>query len=325
MRKKLNIYLILLGTFLFLKCSAISKLSQQQAIKGPEFSAYDGLKTSVAVLDFENYTDQGGEKFGSAVSDMIVSLLVRSGRFNVIERQMIQQIFEEQALGQTGAVTEETAAEVGQLLGVQSLIMGNIAEASQETGSHEFTNDDDDKDDKKDFWSFALKATVGHVKFHYRIVNTTTGEIVLADDISATEIRPGFGIKTKDFDFEDMFELDQTVLGIATRKAVNKITKAIVNNSNKIEWQGKIVRVKEDSLVYFTPGKRSGVKVDDMFKVFGKSSDFSEENTELIELVEKGTIKVIDFVGVKVAMAITVEGGLFETGDRLKLYKIELQ
>ena len=322
MRKKLNIYLILLGTLLLLKCSAISKLSQQQAIKGPEFSPYDGLKTSVAVLDFENYTDQGGEKFGSAVSDMIVSLLIRSGRFNVIERQRIQQVFEEQALGQTGAVTEETAPRVGQLLGVQSLIIGNIAEASQKTGSQEFTNDDDDK---KDFWAFALKATVGHVKFHYRVVNTTTGEIVLADDVSATEIRPGFGIKTKDFDFEDMFELDQTILGIATRKAVNKIAKTIVKNSNKIEWQGKIVRVKEDSLVYFTPGKRSGVKIGNMFKVFGKSSDFSEEDTELMELVEKGIVKVIDFVGGNAAIAITVEGGSFETGDRLKLYKIELQ
>jgi len=320
MKIKSEFYFLFVITLFLFSCSAVTQLSQQKAIKGPEFAPYTGLKTSIAVLDFENRTAEGDSKFGSAVSDILVSLLVRSGRFTVLERQFINQILQEQALGQSGAITEDTAPQVGQLLGVQSLIWGEILEAHQRTGSHTFKDDDEDK---KDNWALKLKASVAQIKLHYRLINVTTGEILHANEVNGTELRPGFGIETKDFDFNDMFEFDQTLIGIATRKAVNSMAVEIVNNATKVEWVGKVIRVKEDTVIYVTPGQSSGVKIGDMFQIFSKPDELSSDEVEIQDVLEKGIIKVDGFIGDKVAKAVLVKGGAIMQGDRVKPFIIQ--
>jgi len=307
--KRLSIFILLITLF---RCSAITELSNQQLLKAPEFAAYDGLKTTIAVLDFENNTDQGGQKFGSAVADKIVSLLVKSGRFIVIERQRIQEIFQEQALGQSGTITDETAADAGQLLGVQTVVLGNILEVTQERGDHKIDMNEDDEDDK---WSLALQASVAHVVFSCRMVDTSTGEIVFASNASATDIRPGLGLLTKEFDFIDMFEMDQTILGNAVRKAVNKMAIDIVNHAQQLEWEGKVVQVKEDSLVYIKPGSNAGIRIGDHFQVIGKSTVLDDE---LAESIVKGSVEVVGFIGDQVAKAMILEGAGFTIGDLVK-------
>ena len=311
--------IILIFTFILIRCSAITQYTSSQLAKAPEFEPYNGLKTRIAVLDFENYSGRGGAKLGSAVADRLISLLLKSDRFVIIERQRIDEIFQEQALGQSGAITEETAPQVGELLGVEAIILGDVLEVMEETGSHSFSNKDDDDDNDK--WSFALKATVGHVKFSYRMVDVNTGEIIAADDVTATEIRPGFGIETKDFDFTDMFEFDQTIIGNATRKAINKIALSIVENCGQIEWTGKVIRVKDDTHIYFTPGVSTGIKIGDRFRIFGVKI-IDSDGIELEELFEKGSVEVISFIGQSVAKAIILDGEQFEVGDKVKFIKL---
>ncbi len=311
--------IVLIFAFIMIRCSAITQYTSSQLAKAPEFQPYDGLKTRIAVLDFENYSNQGGAKLGSAVADRLIGLLMKSNRFIIVERQRIEEIFQEQALGQSGVITEETAPQVGELLGVEAIVLGNILEVLEETGAHSFTNNDD-KD--KDKWSFALKATVGHVKFAYRMVDVNTGEIIAADDVTATEIRPGFGIETKDFDFSDMFEFDQTIIGNATRKAINKIAVSIVENSGHLEWTGKIIRVKDDTHIYFTPGRSTGIKIGDTFRIFGVKI-IDSDDVELEELFEKGSAKVISFIGQRVAKAIILDGEQFEVGDKVKYMELD--
>lgn len=324
---KLKIYLSLLGIFLFLSCTAVSELSRKEVVEGPQFSPYHGLKRRIAVLDFDNHTPNGGKKFGSAVSDMLISLLVRSGRFTIIERQQVEKVFNEQALGQSGTITEETAARVGELLGVQAIIIGDILEAEQKTGSHTFSNKEDDdkknkdeekkdKEKKDDFWQFALKTTVGHVKLHYRMIDTNTGEVLFSNQSKGTEIKPGFGLVTKDFDFSDMFEIDQTVLGFALRKAVNQMATDIVNSTPAIDWTGKVVKVVSDSLLYFTPGTRSGVKLEQNYNIY--KEQVVEEDPVIIELIPNGKVKVYGFIGDKITKARILKGINIKRGDVVK-------
>lgn len=62
------------------------------------------------------------------MADMLVTSLVKSGRYRVIERQEIEKIINEQQLGQSGMVTAQSAAKVSQLLGVEIAIIGNVTE-----------------------------------------------------------------------------------------------------------------------------------------------------------------------------------------------------
>ncbi len=321
MKIRFKLTLILIGIIVFFRCSMISEVRKQDIVKGPEFTPYCGLKTTIAVMEFDAHG--GSEKIGSAIADMLISLLVRSGRFIVLERQSIDIIFKEQTLGQTGTLTEESATEVGKLLGVQSLVVGEILEAVQQTGSHEFGDDDDEEDDeKKDPWALALKATVGHVKLNYRVLDTATGEIILSDHVSTTEIRPGFGIKTKKVDVTDTFEFDETVLGLVMRKAVNLMVEQIVQSVDRVQWRGRVVHVKEDSLIYFTPGLNSGLQMGDTFLILGNDEEMiSDEEVPLTEPVEKATVQIIGFVGDKVAKAILLTGASVIRGDRVRVTK----
>jgi len=313
--------LLLFLTILNFGCAAIPELTSYRTdkiVRGPEFSPYSGLKKRIAVFDFEILAEKAGDKLGSAVADMLVTQLVRSGRFIVVERSRIEQILQEQAIGQSGVISEETAPQVGQLLGAESLIIGKIIEANQETGAHKF-------DDKKNKWGLALKATLAQTRIHYKMINSSTGEILLADDVSASEIKPGFGIETKDFDFENMFDFDQTVLGTAIRKAVNKISQNIVNNVGVITWAGKVVQAQADTLVYFTPGKEAGVKTGQLFDVY-EPLTFENDAVEiptgsaLHSDKVKARIRVTGFIGDKVARAKVLLGRRIERGDIVKFF-----
>ena len=302
---------------LLLNCTAFTELRKKEIIRGPEFMPYDGLKTTVAVMDFSNESLYGSDKIGSAVADMLITMLMRSGRFIVLERQLIQEILQEQALGQSGAVTEETAPDVGSLLGVQTLITGAIMEADEETGSHVFRDEDEDEEEEEDkgFWGLALKATVGHIEIRFKMTDTSTGTTILADRVSATEIRPGIGFKNRDYEIEDTFEFDQTILALATRKAINSMIREIVDAAEELEWRGKVVEVTNDSLVYFTPGRNSGIVIGDWFEVWGErqTTDFDGELVD--EHIRKGSLEIIDFIGDKVAKTVILDGGFMETGD----------
>lgn len=84
-------------------------------------------KTRIAVLDF----DLQGSGFetkdmGAIVAEWFTTALVRTGRFDVIERALLKKIIAEQKLGMTGLVDESTASKIGKLLGVKSIICGSV-------------------------------------------------------------------------------------------------------------------------------------------------------------------------------------------------------
>ncbi len=87
-----------------------------------------GGKTRVAVIDFEQKGEQEfrGRQVGEIVAEWLITSLVRTGRFDVVERAQLQKILKEQQLGMTGMLSQETAAKVGELLGVKVIITGSV-------------------------------------------------------------------------------------------------------------------------------------------------------------------------------------------------------
>ncbi|MCG3118185.1 MAG: hypothetical protein ALAOOOJD_00348 [bacterium] len=91
--------------------------------------APDSSTTTLAVLDFKNnsglFSLDGLEK---SLPEMLKTELTRvQSPLLVVERQKLEMILQEQALGQTGALDEKTAQTVGQLVGAQFLLTGEIS------------------------------------------------------------------------------------------------------------------------------------------------------------------------------------------------------
>ena len=85
-------------------------------------------RARVAVIDFEQkaYQEFQGKQIGEIVAEWLITSLVNTGRFEVVERAQLQKIMKEQQLGMTGMINQETAAKVGELLGVKVIITGSV-------------------------------------------------------------------------------------------------------------------------------------------------------------------------------------------------------
>jgi curli biogenesis system outer membrane secretion channel CsgG len=139
-------------------------------------------KPRIAVLEIKNKADNqywwhGG---GEAAQDVFVTELVKSGKFRVVEREQINAILQEKGLVLSGDVNASTAMQIGQLLGAEYLLAGAVTEYGI---------------DETDVRTPGLRrlpgVSVGKKNFtaamDARVFNTSTGEIIWADEARAEE------------------------------------------------------------------------------------------------------------------------------------------
>ncbi len=84
-------------------------------------------KTKIAVLDFQIH----GERYetadmGKIVAEWLITALVKEGRFDVIERRLLEKVLSEQKLGATGLIDEQHASKLGRMLGAKVVVTGSI-------------------------------------------------------------------------------------------------------------------------------------------------------------------------------------------------------
>lgn len=86
-------------------------------------------KTKIAVLDFQI---QGGKNdnpdLGKIVAEWFITALVQEGRFDVIERRLLEKVLQEQKIGVSGIVDESSASKLGKVLGAKIVITGTVLE-----------------------------------------------------------------------------------------------------------------------------------------------------------------------------------------------------
>jgi len=85
-----------------------------------------GPKQKIAVFPFKNmsaYADW--YNLAESMSDMIITKLINSRKFDVVERSQINKIMEEKSLGQSGIVEQNEAMQAAQLAGAELLLIGS--------------------------------------------------------------------------------------------------------------------------------------------------------------------------------------------------------
>lgn len=83
-----------------------------------------------AVLPFEEVGDTvKQQQLGIVVSDIVVTNLARDHRLPLVERAALAKILDEQALGQSGALAEDQAAQIGKVAGARALVVGQVSDA----------------------------------------------------------------------------------------------------------------------------------------------------------------------------------------------------
>jgi len=68
------------------------------------------------------------ELVGASIADMVATEILKTYKYELIERSQMEQILQEQSLGVKGVTQNAVAMQVGKILGVQGVIVGTVPE-----------------------------------------------------------------------------------------------------------------------------------------------------------------------------------------------------
>ena len=102
--------------------------SAVKTVKGSDFDPARHLK--LAVVDFSGPDRDAA----AAIPELMVTPLMDAG-FEVIEREALKKISEEQKLNISGAVSLEDAIKIGRIAGVKAVLVGNFNSRKKESKS----------------------------------------------------------------------------------------------------------------------------------------------------------------------------------------------
>ncbi len=129
-------------------------------------------KPTVAVMDFGRHVGAATADIiltntDKTASDYIIEALVESGRYDVVDKDLLAEKIASNNLKTTGIIDPDTARQIGEILNVRYIIYGNINDV---TGSSTGVQ------------VYASGADVFTVKAHIiaRMMDVTTGDIVMA-------------------------------------------------------------------------------------------------------------------------------------------------
>ena len=275
------------------------------------------LKRRVAVFDFEDKTSHHyrwwtGQPVGEGMADMLVTALVETGNYRVFERQEMESLLKEQSLGMAGIVTPESAAQAGKMLGVEIAIIGSVTEFGHAEGG---------VGGQVKGIGVGIKSTDVTVGLDIRFINTTTGEITLAKSVRKAKSKKGIGFSTPKFSFDSKHKFDESLVGKATRDAVNEVVDLTKESSSKVPWQAKIIRA--NGVIFINAGNDSGVGVDDEFIVYRPGEELIDPDLGIsLGAVETkiGIIKVTNnMIGNgKASQCVVIEGSGFARNDLVR-------
>ena len=87
-------------------------------------------KTTTAVLTFQTKGGVTSNEAGT-LTDRLRTELVKLGTYTVLERGQMNEILEEQGFNISGCTSSECAIEAGKLLGVQTMIAGDVGKVGE--------------------------------------------------------------------------------------------------------------------------------------------------------------------------------------------------
>lgn len=237
-------------------------------------------KKRVAVFNFDYGTVRSGVAaifgtdvdVGNGISDMLVEELVKGGQYSVIERKALDKLLAEQNFSNSDRADPATAARIGRLLGVDAIIVGSITQFGRDdrqVGLGGFGR----SLGRYGLGGTSVRSAKAVVAVTARLVNVETGEILAVATGNGESRRSGTSLlgaggsgSAAGGGVMDMRSTNfaNTILGEATRHAVEQLAEQLNANASRIEVrvrpvEGLVADVSGNTLV-INIGTRAGVR-----------------------------------------------------------------
>jgi len=309
--KKYFIKFIAVGAFVFVAGCAMPFVGGVKPLpKG-------AVPPRIAVVSFDNRSSFSGQwKLGPGIADLLVSELVASKNFVVLERGHLAEVVDEIMQQKNRLFRKEGKVGEGRLENAQYLIRGVITDFSQTSGGS--------------FWMGFRHLFIGSGGYTARvgltltIVDIESGKIVdsvqCSDKAKAGEVYGKASYKGVHFGGDRFFK---TPLGTATSGAICKGLKAITEKVPTHYWLPMIADLNPHQII-LNGGNDRGFKVGQFYRVRKKGTAVTDPGTgDVLDILPGpvvGLIRVVE-VRARVAGAEVVNGHSFARGQLMERVK----
>ncbi len=212
------------------------------------------------------------------VADQVISIIAEAatsvGRFQVIDRTLVEEILEEQAIQMSGMVSDDQVMELGEMAAAEEALIVDIIHFGQKGVPKEKKEKEDDDDDKDEtLFSWVVKKTVTAA------VDNTTSErekrrleiennihTVITANVRLVNVETG--ISEKSFKLDANFTGGnrdaslEKALGIIAFQAGNKLKELYMITSEVMDVDGNIISIFS--------GENLGLEQGDFFEISSK-------------------------------------------------------
>ena len=182
-----------------------------------------------------------------------MTYLVKTNKFDVVERSRMKDILNEQEFSESGYISPKTAVKMGKLIGADYFVMGKIEQlkAEREMTKIPYTND-------------VKPQYEGKMIVNVRIVDSRGGKIVTAEK---------FEVEHEDKNFEDKVRPDDFIQSLKD-VTVKQIVSGIISGVFPV----KIIKIT-GAEVYLNRGSGSLFEVGNKMTVFSQGESLVDPDT----------------------------------------------
>lgn len=223
----------------------------------PGLGDYKGLKHAIGCKNFTNEAGWRGQwDLGDNLTIMLESALADTGRFVIVERQMLKDVIAEQDLAASGrAARAGRVAQKGMIRPARYLATGAVTEVTEGQSG--------------------LGGGIGiggvrlgggrstaQIALIVKLIDTTTGEVVAKERVvgraGRTNLNVGISVRGV---HTDLGGFAKTPLGEAAQDCINQAAAMIARKMEEFPFEGSVVKVAEDGRVIINRGEQFGVQV----------------------------------------------------------------
>ncbi|WP_196598563.1 CsgG/HfaB family protein [Pectinatus frisingensis] len=196
---------------------------------------------SLSVLPFKSIA--GPRELGSLLTNQLMADLSGNSAICLVDRGNIKDILDEQGLGKTGVIAKNTAIQMGKVHGVDYLLTGGVFSPQNVLPRK------------------GVKYPATRFNVSWKLIDTTTGQIVLADT-NSKEV-PKILIKQ---DGRRVWITPSDAAGNALRDISHDISQLIQQKMARHTDTTHVAFVDGDT-VYIDGGRNKNVSVDEIFSI----------------------------------------------------------
>ncbi len=274
-----------------LACGLLSGVLLQS--NAPADQLGTSVKRRVAVFDFDNaarsatpypFLQANVPDTGKAAADLLITRVVQSGAVTVIERDAVKKVIAEQNLTNSDRTDPRTAAKLGQILGVDAIVLGSVTKYDCE----DKTTTSRGRPGVMGFGASSPKIKQdlkAHVEINVRVVSPDTAEVL---SVSEGE---GLVDRSQKLDYSEMVnfmagkgELHDSLLSEAMDKAVSQLAVELEKSLPQVPVHavvinGLVADASDSGRLVLNVGGLNGVKQGDHVEVWRPGKEIRDPAT----------------------------------------------